>query len=260
MPPLRLLHFLFVLLLLSRCAVSEQVPAVHKQGALHGFLTLRSGNKLIGTGEQVTLVHGSEVRSRLIFHFFDGSIDDEATVFRQGSVLELVSDHHLQQGPSFPDQVDLSFDVPKGEVITRGTKDGKPEVQTEHMDLPGDLINGVVAGFFQNWPRNASEMKASYLAGSPKLRVVHLVVRPEGDQSFRMGSLRRSTAIYRIHIDLGGFAGTIAPMMGKQPSDVRIWIMGGEVPTFIKMQGAFFLGGPIWTASITTPTLPDDGR
>ncbi len=260
MPPLRLLHFVFVLLLLSRCAVAKPVPAVHKQGAMHGFLTLRAGTKLIGTGEQVTLTTGSEVRSRLTFHFLDGSLDDETTVFRQGPALQLVSDHHVQKGPSFPDQMDVAFDVATGEVTTRGLKDGKLEAKTEHMDLPADLVNGMVSSFLQNYPRNAPEMKASYLAASPKPRVVHLAITPENKQPFRVGSLHRSATIYRIHIELGGVAGVVAPVLGKQPGDIRVWIMTAEVPTFIKMEGAFFVGGPIWTAAITVPVLPDDGR
>ena len=240
--------------------LAEPVPAVHKQGAMHGFLTLRAGNKMIGTGEQVTVVTGSEVRSRLTFHFVDGSLDDESTVFRQGSMLQLVSDHHIQKGPSFPDPLDIAFDVSSGQVTTREEKNGKLEEKVEHMDLPNDLVNGIVASFLQNYPRSAPEIKATYLASAPKPRLVHLTIKPDSKQSFRVGNLHRSATIYRIHIELGGIAGAVAPLLGKQPSDVLVSIMDGTIPTFIKVQGAFFLQGPIWTAAITTPTLPDDNR
>jgi hypothetical protein len=59
-------------------------------------------------------VHGDRVTSRLIFRFRDGSIDDDVTVFTQRRVFRLVSDHHIQRGPSFPKPLDFLIEMPSG--------------------------------------------------------------------------------------------------------------------------------------------------
>lgn len=59
-------------------AFGEPVSAHHKQGSNHGFLLLKSSDgKVIAVGDQITEANGAKVRSRLTFHFRDGSIDDE---------------------------------------------------------------------------------------------------------------------------------------------------------------------------------------
>src|SRR5947209_7885330 len=119
-----------------RNASAEPIPAKQKQGAMHGFLLLKSAEgKVIGVGDQINAVQGNQVRSRLVLHFRDGSIDDEISVFRQGATFQLVSDHHIQKGPSFPEPLDLAVNVPEGKVTWHERKDGHDEVKTEHMDL-----------------------------------------------------------------------------------------------------------------------------
>ncbi len=168
---------------------------------MHGFLALRSQDgKLLAIGDNVSVSHGDVVDSRLVFHFRDGSIDDEHTVFRQRRTLELVSDHHIQKGPSFPQPLDMSVDVPKGEVTYREAKDGKDEVKTEHMDLPPDLANGLVSAVLQNLPARTQEFKVSYLAASPKPRIVKLDIKPDGEDRFRiLGVSRACVALPHPH-------------------------------------------------------------
>src|SRR4051794_25640658 len=97
----------------SPTAIAEPIPSLHVQGSMHGFLLLKSADgKVIGTGDQISVAKGNQVRSKLTFHFRDGSIDEETTVLKQGSVFQLVSDHHVQKGPSFPDPLDLTVNVP----------------------------------------------------------------------------------------------------------------------------------------------------
>jgi len=52
------------------------------------------------TGESTQVVHGDRVTSRLILRFRDGSIDDDATVFSERRIFRIISDHHIQHGPS----------------------------------------------------------------------------------------------------------------------------------------------------------------
>jgi hypothetical protein len=248
---------LAALLAASRSAAADPVTARHKQGSSHGFLLLKDpGGKVIAVGDEINVVNGSEVRSRLVFHFRDGSIDDEITVYRQAKVLELITDHHIQRGPSFPQPLDITIDVPHSQVTWHDNKDGHPQVHTDHMDLPPDLANGLLAPVIEDFPRNATEMKVSYIAGTPKPRIVHLSIKPDGRDTFRVGGGPRPANRFDIHIEIGGVAGVIAPVIGKQPSDILIWAMDGEVPTFLKMVGELYDKGPIWTAVLTSPEWP----
>src|SRR5689334_3381615 len=89
-----------------------QIPATHKQGSTRGFLVLKSAEgKVIGVGDQIQVIQGDQVRSRLVLHFGDGSVDDELSIFTQTSTFQLISDHHTQKGPSFPEPLDLTLDV-----------------------------------------------------------------------------------------------------------------------------------------------------
>lgn len=246
-------------LCLAAChpASADPVEARRKQGSSHGFLLLKSAEgKIMAVGDEINVVNGSEVRSRLVFHFRDGSIDDDVTVYRQEKVLQLISDHHIQRGPSFPQPMDITINVPRGEVIWREEKDGNQQVHTDHMNLPPDLANGMLASLIEDFPRNAAEIKVSYIAATPKPRIVKLSIKPDGRDTFRVGGGPRSANRFNIHIEIGGVAGVIAPVIGKQPSDIQIWAMDGEVPTFLKMVGAFYDKGPIWTTVLASPEWP----
>lgn len=236
---------------------ADTIPVLQRQGTMHGFLVLRSEDgKVIATGDQMNTVKGNEVHSRLTFHFRDGSLDDEISVFRQASTFQLVSDHHIQRGPSFPEPQDISVDVPSGNVTWRESKNGQEKVTTERRDVPQDLANGMIALVVQNFPKDKSEMKLSYLAGNPKPRVVELSVKPEGEDSCRIGGNRRAAERFNIHIALGGVKGAIAPMIGKQPTDAKIWVLKGEVPIFLRMEGALYMKGPIWEMELASPVWP----
>lgn len=61
---------------------------------------------------------------------------------------------------------------------------------------------------------------------------------------------------YVLKIEIGGVAGVIAPLVGKQPPDVHVWVQGGTAPAFVKMQGPLYSGGPIWQVQLASPVWP----
>jgi hypothetical protein len=224
---------------------------------MHGFLVLKSADgKTIAVGDVIQVAHGRQVRSRMVFRFRDGSLDDDTTVFLQGRVLKLISDHHIQKGPSFPKPLDLTINVPTSEAMWKETKDGKDETKTEHVDFPDDLANGMVPLVLLNIAPKMEETKVSYLVGSPKPRIVRLPIKPDGLERYRLAGIARQAKKYNIHIELGGIAGVVAPVIGKQPPDLKIWVADGEVPTVVKTMGELYEGGPIWTMEQTSPTWP----
>jgi len=56
---------------------------------------------------------------------------------------------------------------------------------------------------------------------------------------------------------IGGVAGVVAPLVGKQPPETHVWILEGEAPAFLKFEGPLYEGGPIWRIELTNPTWPD---
>jgi hypothetical protein len=240
-------------------AVAESIPVRHIEGTLHGFLALRAQDgRVVAGGDLFQIVHGDRVTSRLLFHFNDGSLDDETTVFSQRTNFQLVSYHHIQKGPSFPRPMDLSIDVPSGQVTVRSAaKDGKVEVKSEHMDLPSDLANGMILSIAKNIRPDTSETKVSVLVATPKLRIVKLAISPAGEESFSLVGSPRKAMRFEIKFELGGITGAMAPLVGKKPPNVHIWIIGGDAPAFVREEGPLYQGGPIWTIQLTSPVWPD---
>jgi hypothetical protein len=228
---------------------------------MHGFLLLKSeDSKVIAIGDQTNIVRGDVIRSRLVFHFRDGSIDDEATTLRQGSIFQLIRDHHIQKGPSFPQPLDMTVNVPAEQVTWREVKDGKTDIKTEHMDLPTDLVNGMMSLTVENFPTKAGEMKVSYVVVTSKPRIVKFSIKPDGEDRALVGGVGRRANRFNVHVEIGGVAGVIAPVIGKQPPDAKLWILDGDVPAFVKMEGALYEKGPIWTMVLTSPAWPSDSR
>lgn len=143
-------------------AIVAPVQAKKLEGTLHGFLEMsNSEGKVIAQGNLLQIVNGNRVSARLLFHFKDGSVDDETTVFSQGGDFRLISYHHIQKGPFFPHPIDLSMDIAKNEVTVRSTKDGKEEIKTEQLRLPPDLYNGMVTAIVKNLRHEVPETKVS---------------------------------------------------------------------------------------------------
>jgi hypothetical protein len=237
-------------------AVAEPIPARHPEGTLHGFLSLTtSQGQVLADGDLIQIVRGDRVTSRLTFHFKDGSLDDETTIFTQRGVFRLISDHHIQKGPYFPHPVDMTIDVSKGVVTTRSRgKDGKEDVATDHMKIPADLYNGMVTPIVKNLKTSVGETKIAMIVATPKPRLVTLVISPQAPVTFAIAGFPHKALEYEIKIELGGIAGVIAPVIGKQPPNIFIWIEDGEVPAFLRETGPFFEGGDVLTITLIGPT------
>ena len=165
------------------------IPNRFPQGSQHGFLSLLTQDgKRIATGDVTQSVRGDVVTSRLTFHFHDGSIDDDVTLFSQRGVLRLLSDHHIQKGPSFPKPSDILIDAVHGQVTSR---DEKGQVRVEHMDLPTDLANGLPPNLLLNVLPSDPETDISYLLPTTKPRVVRVTIKPAGMVPFTIGGTRR---------------------------------------------------------------------
>lgn len=240
---------------------SQQVAVRHPLGNSHGFLLLRGADgKPLATGDSIQTVQGDRVTSHLVFRFKDGSIDDETTVFLQRGHFNLISDHHLQKGPQFLQPMEVSIDAPTGQITVRTFDHGQNstpiESKTYHLDLPPDVSNGLVLSLLTNLPPDVPNTHVSYLATTPKPRIVHLDLEPHGKDTFSVGGAHHQAIRYVIHTDIGGVEGAIAPVVGKQPKDIRVWIVEGPAPAFVRMEGPMFDGGPVWDVKQASPIWP----
>jgi hypothetical protein len=246
-----LLFFAITLTILPCTCSATLVPVLHQEGTSHGFLVLRSQDgKLLATGEVIQTTDGERVTSEVVFHFRDGSIQNEVTVFSQDSDFRLISDHLRQQGPSFPKPIDVTTVVADGSVEISSETDSKQKNGQQHLEIPEDAANGLLPILLKNISPSEPETIVSMVAATPKPRVVKLKIHPVGEQSFSAGGERFKAIHYAIHTDIGGVTGALAAAVGKQPPDAHFWIVGGKAPIFVKFTGQFYEGGPIWNIEL----------
>ena len=230
----------------------------YKEGLLHGFLVLSTldGNA-IADGDLTQVLHGNEITSRLIYHFKHGSMQDETTVFSQRRDFRLVSYHLIQKGPAFQRPMDVSIATSTGQVNVHYTDDdGREKEANERLKLPPDLANGLILTLLKNLGPDAPPLEVSMVVATPKPRLVKLAITAQGAEPFSLGATKHKATHYVVKVQIGGLAGLIAPLLGKQPPDSHVWIEGGEAPAFVKSEVLSYLGGPVWRTELTAPAWP----
>jgi hypothetical protein len=236
---------------------AEPVTVRYTEGLVHGFLVLRTlDGRAIADGDLDQVAKGAQVTTRLTFRFRDGSLHDETAVYTQRDRFRLVSYRLVQRGKSFPRPLEMSIDGGTGQVNVRARDDdGEEENESERLDLPPDVSNGLVSTLLKNVKPGAG-VTLSYVAATPKPRLVKLEIAPAATDRFSVGARGRTATHYVIKVDVGGFAGLIAPLIGKQPPDSHVWIMGGDAPAFVRAEQALYVGGPVWRIELTSPEWP----
>jgi hypothetical protein len=227
------------------------------EGNARGFLVLRSpdGN-VIAEGELRQKPVGAAVESRLILKFKDGSFREEATTFSQKEVFRLESYRLVQRGPSFP-RTEISFDRKSGryQALTQEKKGDEEKTATGPLDMPADLYNGMALVLLKNLP--ASGPTTGQLAAFlPKPRLIKMVLGPEGEDPVVAGGEAQKAVRYLVKLEIGGLTGAVATLIGKDPPDLRYWLVAGDVPAFVRFEGGMFLNGPVWRLEQTPVKWP----
>ncbi len=217
------------------------------EATTRGFLAIRTPEgALIGHGELRQKVRGNEIDSRLSLQFKDGSLHDETTTFSQGPVLRLESYTLTQQGPSFPG-AEIAFDRKSGRyrAKTRERVDGTEESASGEFEMPADLYNGLALLVLKNM--SPGERTTGQLAAfMPKPRLLRMELRREGEDRVTFAGDRKQATRFLVDLEIGGVTGAVASLIGKNPPDLRYWLVLGETPAFVRFEGAMFLNGPIW--------------
>jgi hypothetical protein len=243
--------------LLAAAATAEPVAVRHTEGSLRGFLVLRSlDDKILADGEVTQKVRGDRVTARLIFRFKDGSTHEETTVYSQSGQFQLISDRVVQKGPSFPQPLEMNLEA-TGKVTVRYQDDkGAQQTATDHFAAPPDLANGIVPKLLMNARPDSMPQSFSLMAATPTPRMVKLLITPAGSERFTIGGTPREAMHYVLKVEIGGVAGVLAPIVGKQPPDSHVWIASGDVPVFVRAEQPFYAGGPVWRIELASPTWP----
>ena len=246
---------LVIAVLLANASVEAgDVVVRHEEGSLHAFLVLSTlDGKPIAAGDLVQVAHGKQVTARLIYHFNDGSLQDETTVFSQRRNFSLISYHLIQKGPTFPQPTEMVVSA-NGQVTVQYTDDkGNEKTENERMKLPPDLANGLLAKLLMNLPPGGELPQLSMVVATPKPRIIKLSISSQGKDSYTLAGSQREALHYHIKVEIGGIAGVVAPLVGKQPPDAHVWITSGEGSTFVKSETLSFLGGPMWRTELVSP-------
>jgi hypothetical protein len=223
------------------------------EGVTRGFLILRSTTgQVVGQGDLLQTAHPDRVESRMIFRFKDGSLYDERVVFTQQHVFTLLSYRLVEQGPSFPEPTDVSFERKTGRYQVKSVEKGREETSSGTIDLPPDVYNGMTVTILKNLPAGRSET-VHHVAFTPTPRVIRLELEPAGNQRLKVGEQEGTGTRFAIKPKLGVILGIAATVMGKKPSDYECVIWTKEVPAFVRCDGPLRLKGPAYRFELTEP-------
>lgn len=233
---------------------ADQVRVRQKEGLTHGWLSLRSlDDKKLAEGESTEIAHGDMVTNHLVFRFRDGSIYEDTTEFSQKNRFRLLKDHLLQKGPSFKQPMETWIDTGTGQVVVRyRTKDGKDQELKQKLTLPPDLANGILFTVVKDISPQAPLTTLSYLATTPKPRIVKIEITPEAKKRLAPGRADEAV-VFQLKFKIGGVPGMIAHLAHKEPPDTHVWVLNSDAPTFIKSEGPLYGDGPIWRIAVVSP-------
>jgi len=151
----------------------------------------------------------------------------------------------------------MSVDGLSGRVTVSYTgEDGERKTETERLKVPPDLANGMILTVLKNVHSASPPKTISYVAATPKPRLVKLAITLVGEEPFSTGGAARKATHYVLKVEIGGISGLLAPLLGKQPPDSHVWILGGEAPAFVKSEQPLYLGGPLWRIELVSPVWP----
>jgi hypothetical protein len=247
-----------LVLLAPAGAAAAAVTVRFPEGLLHGFLVLRSlQGETLAQGELVGLPRGDQMESRLTWRFRDGSLQDETVVYLQKPVLKLLSYKQVQRGPAFPADVEVAFTREPGRYAVKQREKGKTKTEalSGTLELPDDVYNGMTSTVLNNLTKGEVST-AHAVAFTPKPRLLKSTIRAVGQDPIIVGDARRSATRYLVDLEVGGIAGIFAKVAGKDPPNLTFWVLTGSAPAFVKFEGPFFAGGPVWRIELSSPRWP----
>ena len=247
--------FTLAILLAASAQAQPTVEVRYAEGVLRGFLVLRAmDGTVLAHGDMAQVSRDAGVKTHLVLRFEDGSIHDETVNFSQRDSFQLLNYHLVQKGPAFKVPLEMEIDRSTGQVVVRYADDnGEQKVAKERFELPTNLMNGMIPILLKNIPPGARQTTVSLVAATPKPRLVKLAISRVGEAKVQAGGVSHKATQYRLRVDIGGILGFLAPIVGKQPQDSYAWVVDGDAPAFVRLEGPLFAGGPSWRIEPANP-------
>ena len=250
---------LFLLIAQLPAATLEAAPVKVRlvEGNARGFLVLRTlEGEVIAHGELRQKPAAPFVESRLLLNFKDGSVFDEVVTFSQTGIFRLEAYRHRQRGPSLPTE-EVTFDRRSGRYQARTqekkgaeekTAAGTPRhagrpLQRDGADAPEEHSTRL--------QRDGADRRVPAEGPAHQDATLH-----GGEDRVVAGGDAKKATRYLMKLEIGGLSGVVASMMGKEPPDLRYWLIPGDVPAFARFEGAMFLNGPVWRLEMEVVEWP----
>jgi hypothetical protein len=119
--------------------------------------------------------------------------------------VKYLSDHLVQRGPSFKQEMEISVEASTGQITIRyKAKNGKEKVLKEQHELPPDVANGLLFTLVKHIQPKVPQTTVSMVATTPKPRVVKLEILPDGEKAIASGNTKHETVCYVVKVKIGG--------------------------------------------------------
>ena len=234
---------------------ADAVAVRYPEGFSHGFLSMKNpAGAIVASGDFMSTTRGHQVTTRLVFRFKDGSIDDDVAVFSQRGQFRLISDRHVQKGPAFETPMETTVNVASGQVTVRYRDEhGQEKTEHEQMELPPDVANGMLITLLKNVRPAALPPSVSYVVATPKPKLVKLELGVTATDRFVVAGAAKRATHYVVKVKIGGIAGVVGPLIGRQPPDIHVWVLTGEAPAFIRADFPLSADGPLFRSELVSP-------
>jgi hypothetical protein len=165
----------------------------------------------------------------------------------------------VQKGPSFKQESESWIDAGTGKITVRIRDKGKEKMTSKHIDVPEDASNGLLFVLLKNVDPSVPQTTVSFVAASTTPRVVKWNILPGPEKTIKVGLITHKTQQYIVKTKIEGVAGAVAPLIGKQPPDIHVWLVKSEAPTFVEFEGPLSQDSPVWRIEVTAPE-PDSPK
>jgi hypothetical protein len=235
---------------------SAAVPVRYAEGTVHGFLELRTATgTLLANGDLLQVPRDREIQSRMVFHFSDASVFEEAVTFTQHGVFTMQNYHLVQSGPAFAEDLEVTLSRSGQYVVkTKSHKDGEEKEYSGRLDLPPDVYNGMVITIAKNLVKGDTQT-VHIVAFTPRPRLIGLEIAPSTSERIKFGRHSETAVHFKLKPKLGALVKVFATLLGKAPPDSDTWIVTDDVPAFVRFEGPLY-SGPVWRLDLTSPSWP----
>ena len=227
------------------------------EGSVHGFLDLHGeSGALLAHGELTQSSASGGIDSRMTFRFRDGSMFEETVLFTQHGSFAMQQYHLVQKGPAFEHDLDATLARTGQYTVTSVShSDGKRSEDSGHLDLPGDVANGLVVLVAKNLRVGDSGL-VHMVAFTPAPQLIGLRLAPAGADAITIGDRAEQANRLVVSPQVGGVKGVFARLLGKLPPDSHVWILADRVPAFVRFEGPMYQG-PVWRMTLAAPHWPE---